>query len=783
MKFSRIRTLQSKILILFVFLLLVVQLVSFFTTYRANKQLVSTQLDNKLLTAKEVFKAQFSSRRSYLSAITATVAKDHGLKSILEESTASILSALDNHRNRVDADIALIIDIDGVIKAQLVTYQDSNGRKRSKKGSGQDTSFPGNNEFFQEKTTQLIRLDQALYQLSLAPIKSGARIISWVGFGRVIDSNFADEFAKLIDVNIGFLLKGDNLSQVVTYSTLDGSFDFNEAFATQILNDKNEDYISENIHLGDIENSALVAVLFKSKADLLKNIKVDWQYFALLIALTLALSLLGALFIAKGITKPIKNLIKQVKSITHGNYEGDIKVEGSIEMRQLSDEFNHMTQAVISREKTISYQAFHDPLTNLSNRNSLLNSLVQRSEKASDFILLQLNLRRIEEINDTLGHKVGDQVIIEVAKRLQRCQLENEHFHLGGHSFVMIVDNQDIEHIIATVLPELEKSYQYENISLHFQYVVGIAYSSQQNRKDIAEILQKSNVALQYAKKQKKLYQVYDPQFDTNTVERLHLTNSLKTAIEENQLVLFYQPKLSLSTMKLSHVEALVRWQHPEKGLIPPDSFISIAEKTGQMDALTRWVTQEAIAQYLRWQQAGLHIKIAINISAENLADKSYSDFVIALKQQHDLPDDDITLEVTEDAVVADPEQATQILSYLREHGFKLSIDDYGTGYSSLAQLKQLPVQELKIDRSFVQHLMSNENDKIIVRSTIELAHNMGLSVVAEGIEDEAALLWLKEHGCELAQGYFISRPIPEESFNTWLVESNYSVEKLKMSC
>lgn len=744
---------------------------------------MSTQLDNKLLTAKEVFKAQFSSRRSYLSAITATVAKDHGLKSILEESTASILSALDNHRNRVDADIALIIDIDGVIKAQLVTYQDSNGRKRSKKGSGQDTSFPGNNEFFQEKTTQLIRLDQALYQLSLAPIKSGARIISWVGFGRVIDSNFADEFAKLIDVNIGFLLKGDNLSQVVTYSTLDGSFDFNEAFATQILNDKNEDYISENIHLGDIENSALVAVLFKSKADLLKNIKVDWQYFALLIALTLALSLLGALFIAKGITKPIKNLIKQVKSITHGNYEGDIKVEGSIEMRQLSDEFNHMTQAVISREKTISYQAFHDPLTNLSNRNSLLNSLVQRSEKASDFILLQLNLRRIEEINDTLGHKVGDQVIIEVAKRLQRCQLENEHFHLGGHSFVMIVDNQDIEHIIATVLPELEKSYQYENISLHFQYVVGIAYSSQQNRKDIAEILQKSNVALQYAKKQKKLYQVYDPQFDTNTVERLHLTNSLKTAIEENQLVLFYQPKLSLSTMKLSHVEALVRWQHPEKGLIPPDSFISIAEKTGQMDALTRWVTQEAIAQYLRWQQAGLHIKIAINISAENLADKSYSDFVIALKQQHDLPDDDITLEVTEDAVVADPEQATQILSYLREHGFKLSIDDYGTGYSSLAQLKQLPVQELKIDRSFVQHLMSNENDKIIVRSTIELAHNMGLSVVAEGIEDEAALLWLKEHGCELAQGYFISRPIPEESFNTWLVESNYSVEKLKMSC
>jgi EAL domain-containing protein (putative c-di-GMP-specific phosphodiesterase class I) len=233
--------------------------------------------------------------------------------------------------------------------------------------------------------------------------------------------------------------------------------------------------------------------------------------------------------------------------------------------------------------------------------------------------------------------------------------------------------------------------------------------------------------------------------------------------------------------MKLSHVEALVRWQHPEKGLIPPDSFISIAEKTGQMDALTRWVTQEAIAQYLRWQKAGLHIKIAINISAENLLDKSYSDYVIGLKKQYNLPDNDITLEVTEDAVVADPEQATQILSYLRDHGFKLSIDDYGTGYSSLAQLKQLPVQELKIDRSFVQHLVNNDNDKIIVRSTIELAHNMGLTVVAEGIEDEAALLWLKEQGCELAQGYYISRPIPEASFNTWLIESGYGVEKIRL--
>jgi len=780
--FSRIRTLQSKILILFVFLLLVVQLVSFFTTFKANQQLVDTQLDNKLLTAKEVFITQFTSRRYYLSAFAETVAKDYGLKSILSEDTGSILAALDNHRKRISSDLALVISNNGNTRAQLITYLDKNGKKRVKKGSIQGQKFPYDHKLFSQKSTQIIRLEQALYQFSLAPIKSGGRIISWVGFGYIIDSSLANDFARLTDVNIGFLLKSDKNWQVIGHSTLAQSLKFNGGFVKQILSDDNNQYISENIRLGEVKGKELVVLMFKSKDDLLKNISVGWQSFALLIALTLVLSLLGAFFIAKGITRPIKKLIKQVKSITHGNYEGDIKVTGSIEMRQLSDEFNYMQQAVNSREQTISYQAFHDPLTNLANRNSLFKSLAARGENHDEFILLQFNLTRIEEINDTLGHKVADNVIVEVAKRLHQCSLINEHYHLGGNSFVMIVESQAIEDVFANILPILEKSYQYERINLHFQYIFGIVYSAQQTKQNLAEILQKSNVALQHAKNHKKLYQVYDVQFDTNTVERLHLTNSLKAAIEENQLVLFYQPKLSLTTMKLSHVEALVRWQHPEKGLIPPDSFISIAEKTGQMDALTRWVTKEAIAQYLRWQQAGLHVKIAINISAENLMDKSYSDYVIGLKEQYDLPNNDITLEVTEDAVVDDPEQATEILSYLREHGFKLSIDDYGTGYSSLAQLKQLPVQELKIDRSFVQHLMSNENDKIIVRSTIELAHNMGLTVVAEGIEDENTLLWLQEHGCELAQGYYISRPLPEAELDTWMVKSGYDVEKCKMS-
>lgn len=506
---------------------------------------------------------------------------------------------------------------------------------------------------------------------------------------------------------------------------------------------------------------------------------MQWANLALLIMLTLVLSVVGALVIAKSITRPITQLVNQVKAITHGNYDGSVEADTSEELRQLSDEFNSMTKAIVSREETISFQAFHDPITHLPNRNALIKALNQLKENEQNFLVCQACFLGAEQITDTLGYKAGDDVVIEVAKRITNSNLPLDCFHLGHEHFVFLADDQSVKPLMDTLSAALNIQCQFESINLHLQFVFGVAVSVQHSGNNVTELLQKTNVALQYAKKQNKRYQIYEPQFDTNAHERLFLTNSLKKAIEENELVLFYQPKLALDTMKISHVEALVRWQHPEKGLIPPDSFISIAEQTGQMAALTRWVTREAITQYAKWRNEGIDISIAINISAENILDKSYPDFVIALKQEYQLHDNAITLEVTEDAVVADPEKATNILCYLNSHGFKLSIDDYGTGYSSLAQLKQLPVQELKIDRSFVQNLSTDDSDKIIVKSTLDLAHNLGLSVVAEGIEDETSLLWLKSMGCELAQGFFISKPLPVDTLNQWFGNTPYIINKV----
>lgn len=778
MKFIRVRSLQSKILLLFAFLLIVVQFISSWTTYRANQKLEKVQLNNRLTHANDVFSTQFNNRLYYLSAFAETVAKDYGLKSVLQEDTKSFLVALNNHRNRIDGDIAIAVDKQGVTFAELVTYRTpEQGNKKVKIGQGQGKPFPYPDEYLLDNTNKLIKLNEQYYQLSFAPIKSGQRTIAWLGFGYVIDDVLADDFARLTEVDIGFVLNTESDTQIIAKSTGPKSTEFSPVFANELINDQHDDYIAAHLILGDVSYGRITAVMHKSKADLLEGLTADWQKFFILITLTLILSVVGALGIAQGITKPIKQLIEQIKQNTKGNYQGTVVISGTRELTQLADEFNRMTQAVISREKTITYQAFHDALTDLPNKNALLNTLKDKQSNKLPFMAIQLSILGVNQINDTLGHQVGDDILLEVTHKLISLQKNAELYYLGSYSFMLVRDGEGVESFGKEVESEFSVDCTFGNINLHLQYAMGITQSNSDFDTDTSEILKRTSVALRHAIKNKSVIQQYNPEFDKDALDRLYLTNHLKTAIEDNHLVLFYQPKMSLSTMEITHVEALVRWEHPEKGLIPPDAFISIAEKTGQMGVLTQWVTQEAFDQYLKWQAKGTCLQIAINISAQNLLDKSYSDFIIALKNEKAIPNDVITLEVTEDAVVADPKKATKILNYLSEHGFKISIDDYGTGYSSLAQLKQLPVQELKVDRSFVQQLASDESDKIIVKSSIEMAHNLGLSVVAEGIEDEYALLWLKEKGCELAQGFFISRPLPVEKFEPWL--DSFSHEQL----
>lgn len=770
-------SLQSRIFTLFIVLLLGVLTLSFWTTFKANKQLESQQLSSQLGQAATLFSTQFDERTRYLGAFAETAARDFGLIDNLEGDRKSFLIALNNHRKRIDADIAMALTKDGVIAGQLVVQRKDNGQAKVRRGSEQDKTFKYLEWLEFPEVSNFYSLDGNVYQLNLQPVKSGTTVIGWIGFGYVIDAKLAQSFLDLTGFHTAFVHNKSGIPVMLAVSNREiNSLERSALESLVLTNEKAPELVSFYEKIGDLDGENLYAVMYRYRSDILSAIERSWLRLAGVFVAALVVSLFGAFAIARSVTTPIKELIAQAKFIAKGNYESKVSVSSNREIKQLSDEFTQMQKAVLSREQAIAHRAYHNPLTNLPNRNQLILTLDQMVQVTkSPFVLLLLNIRRLTEVNDTLGYHVGDEVIKETASRLTAIEGIDLVCHLAGDEFVLVVSNcteLDMKHIISKVHDAMADDYQHQQISLHLQFSIGAVFSDLTH--DPTTLLQKADTSMHESKRSRLPYCVYDKEFDRNSVERLQLVNQLRSAIENDDLVLFYQPKLDLRLNRVTHVEALVRWQHAENGLIPPDVFINIAEHTGQMNALTQWVLNEAARQYTSWKRQGVNLSIAVNISAENLKDKRFSTQVLELISDHDLPLDAILLEVTEDAVVEDPKLAIEILSYLRGHGLKISIDDYGTGYSSLAQLKNLPVHELKIDRAFVQHLISDSADRTIVESTLGLAHNLGLSVVAEGVEDEETLDWLRDNECEMAQGYFISRPLPAHELNGWLAESKY---------
>jgi diguanylate cyclase (GGDEF)-like protein len=767
------KSLQNKIFLFFVILLLMVQAIAFWTLYNGNKNQEAAEINNRLTTAKTIFTELFDRRLAYLSAFAETAAKDYGLKEVFNEDTRSLLFALNNHRKRINADLAMTVTSDGVINGQLQRYF-INGSDKIRQGIERNNNFRFPDWLDTGQAAHLYMIDGALYQLSISPVTVGTKTLGWVAFGFQIDYRLADEFTSITGLNTDFIVKYDGLWRLI--STSEHNTENSEALklAVQVIENKTpSEYIATHSLITEFDEQEFGVAMHGLRANFVALLQEQWWRFLMLALLTLLVSLTSAYFIAASISKPIKRLVAQAKVIASGDYQQTVTLDDNNEIGQLADEFNHMQSAVLQREEAIMHLANHDPLTGLPNRNMLNKALKKLINDQNNFLILHLNLSRLKDVNDTLGHDVGDEVIKELANRLQRLCQESKFkqlVHLGADEFILLTDYLDIDEAVVQLQSALELPFDYQGISLQLQVRIGVA-SYPEHSEDAKSLLQMADTALHHTRETGKLVQTYHPDLDVNTVERLNLINDLKQAIPAGELELHFQPKLCLKTNIVTHVEALVRWQHPSLGMIPPDSFIHIAEQTGQIKALTRWVFTTALAQFNTWRTLGLDLNIAINIAANNLKEADFHQFICQSLMSANVPSEKVTLEVTESSVVEDPESAIKLLSEFKSHGMKISIDDYGTGYSSLAQLKQLPVHELKIDKSFIQCLEHDEDDQIIVRSTIELAHNMGLHVVAEGIEDEFSLNWLADHGCELAQGYYISKPKPATELTPWLLD------------
>jgi diguanylate cyclase (GGDEF)-like protein/PAS domain S-box-containing protein len=453
------------------------------------------------------------------------------------------------------------------------------------------------------------------------------------------------------------------------------------------------------------------------------------------------------------------------------------QVSFGILMIQDDTERKTAEEALLRQSELNEHQALHDALTDLPNRtlfrDRIEHAIALAKREGGQLAVAMLDLDRFKDVNDSLGHHAGDALLVEIGRRLRetlRCS--DTVARLGGDEFGVLISKphskRDVAVVIEKIRAALEQPVIVDGLGLPAEGSIGIAIYPQHGG-DVETLLRHADVAMYAAKDEKAGYLFYDASRSESDPARLTLVSELRRAIEQRELVLYYQPKAALSSGEVRSVEALLRWNHPTRGLVGPDEFIPLAQQTGLIKPLTLYVLAEALEQCRAWGREGMVLGVAVNLSVRNLLDAEFPDQVRRLLDKHGVDPGLLELEITESTVLSDPVRTKRVLDKLDAMGVSLSIDDFGTGYSSLSYLSQLPVNEIKIDRSFVMNMTECDNDAVIVRSTIDLARNLGLQVVAEGVETEQAWDELSELGCTLAQGYYLTRPVPAADLTQWL--------------
>jgi diguanylate cyclase (GGDEF)-like protein len=385
-----------------------------------------------------------------------------------------------------------------------------------------------------------------------------------------------------------------------------------------------------------------------------------------------------------------------------------------------------------------------------------------------------LDLDRFKEVNDTLGHHYGDELLRDLGPRLAEAMgPDGLVARLGGDEFAVLPaeatgDTDELEAIARRLIHCVQQPVTVDEMTLDVGVSIGVARFPRDGA-DPHSLLRSADVAMYAAKEAHSGCKVYAAALDRHSVRRLSVLSEFRRALDSDEIVVFYQPIMYMDGTRVHGAEGLVRWQHPELGLLPPSDFIPIVEQTGLIAPLTRHVLEQAVARCASWRRAGKDLTVSVNLSVRNLLDPDLTSLIGDLLTLYGLTPEALQLEITESMLMSDPERSLVTLTRLNQLGVGLSVDDYGTGYSSLANLRRLPIDELKIDRSFVSPMLSDESDLIIVRSTINLGHDLGLKVVAEGVEDEATLHRLGGLGCDFAQGYHFSKPLSPDAFHEWI--------------
>lgn len=498
----------------------------------------------------------------------------------------------------------------------------------------------------------------------------------------------------------------------------------------------------------------------------------------------LVILFVGFVFLVRLILTPIATVTQALKDESKGLdtiLQPNISI---LETRNLITAFKEMRGQIHIRQQELEYHALHDNLTGLANRELLNDRLEQAIHNAqqerSSFAILIMDLDRFKEVNDTLGHVVGDKLLQHVAKRLITLLREVDVIvRLGGDEFSVLLttaQEKQAEIIAKKILDDFQLVFTVDDTPLYIGISIGISVYPQHGI-TAQTLQQRADVAMYVAKRNKTGYEIYNPKYDEYSMGKLSLISDLRRAMAKNQLFMEYQPVIEINSGKVISAEALLRWNHPEHGTVYPDDIIPVAEQTGLINPITYWIVDTTAKYNKKLKSIGINIKIAINLSVYNLQDHQFVEKIIDIFDENKISADEFIMEVTESVMMTNPQQSIEVLNRLHESGIEIAVDDFGTGYSSLAYLKLLPLSKLKIDKSFIMDMIDDDSDAMIVRSTIDLAHNLGMQVIAEGIEEKEIFELLSILGCKLGQGYFISRPISDDNLEKWIVKHNKHID------
>ncbi|HSV51819.1 MAG TPA: EAL domain-containing protein [Burkholderiaceae bacterium] len=763
--------LGTRIVALSLLLLLLVQAAGFGVVRASIGRNARNQITHELSVSERVWLRLLEQNAQKLRQGAALLAADFGFRSAVSSGDVdTIRSALDNHGARIGAAVTALLDTGLQLRALSET-------------PGATTLAPALRQIAQSlardpQGSQIALVGHVPYQFVMVPMRAPV-VIGWVVMGFPVDQALVNDMRALSEVHLALLSRSGDAPVRIVVSTLPPESLQALLAAGGAIDELRLDgdtLVARSVRL-PTATGEVHTVMLRSLDEVTAPFLQVQLVLAIITGLGVLLFGIGSSFTARWVTTPLRSLVAATERLGRGEYDTPMQhTRRHDEIGGLAKAFDRMRVNIAAHQAEIRRLAYWDRLTGLPNRvrfrEAVLHAMASRNPQEGGLAIVMLDLDRFKHVNDVLGYAFGDRLLKAVAERLSQQTTGSGDLvaRLGGDEFAVLLAHSDAQGALDAaqrMAASFETPLTLEDQTVDLSAGIGVACWPA-HATDVDALLSRAEVAMYAAKRKTTGAQLYDPALDSTSSQTLSLLTELRHAVEHGELRLYLQPKIALASSRVVGAEALVRWQHPQRGLLAPMQFIPFAEQTGFVRQLTLWMMDEAARQSPGLQLAGQPLRISVNLSTRDLLDQDLPAKLDTVLARHQVPATAFCLEITESAIMDDPQRAEATLNRLSERGFKLSIDDFGTGYSSLAYLKRLPVDELKIDKSFVMGMESDADDAKIVRSTIDLAHNLGLSVVAEGVETAATQDQLRELACDEAQGYHMSKPLPVAEFIAW---------------